>query len=145
MGNRRRNKGQTLIEVAVVLPLVCLAIVVTVQMIAFCHNAVLLQKMAFQTSRDLSASMRTTPAWLIRNPLWGRGAAPCPHRSTSILNPWRSFRTRLCPRVSDPGHVTTVDVDSVLLPTMGFGSDLMPLHQTASAEAYLEPPIPQQN
>ena len=145
MGKRRANDGQAIVEAALVLPLVCLAVVVIIQIIASCHNAVLLQRMAYERSRDLSFGSPPSVMGIVQNPLWGRGAHAVPHRGTQILNPWRPFQTLLAPHVDAPGHLTTIAYKSVLLPTLGFGRVLSILNQEADAEAFLEPPVPGDN
>ena len=137
-----RARGQALVETAAVLPLVCIALVVTLQIIFSCRNAVLLQRMAFQKARDISGENQTAPAWLSGNPLWGRGAVPISQQSSAIPQPWRPFNA--WPRVETQGHLVTVDMSSRLLPTGGFGQDLTALNQHATAEALTEPPVPEE-
>ena len=116
------------------------SLVVTLQIIFSCHNAVLLQRMAYNQARDLSSETRTVPAWLSHNLLWGRGAIPLRHLSTSIPRPWRT--SNALTHVTTEGHATSVDVQSYLLPTGGFGRDLTLLNQHGTAQALIEPPIP---
>jgi hypothetical protein len=142
MAKRRLEDGQALVEAAVVLPLICLAIAITFQIFASCFDAVLLQKLAYERARDISSGTRTLPAWLTRSPLWGRGAVPINRQSSVVPKTWRPFTTPLTPRISAPGRITTVTLTSLLLPVGGFEDKLPTLTQQALAEAYVEPPVP---
>jgi hypothetical protein len=136
----RGCRGQALVEAALVIPVACLALVVTVQIVASCYNAVLLQRMAYTAARDGSSEERRAPSWLSHNPLWGRGAFPVSHTLSEIPHPWRSAQAPT--RVTTAGWIRRIDIQSFLLPTGGFGRGLGILKQEGTAEAFIEPPIP---
>ena len=54
MPRGHREEAQTLVEMALVLPLMVLLVAVGVQLVCFCHNGIALQMMALRSARDIS-------------------------------------------------------------------------------------------
>ncbi len=137
------RSGQTLVETALVLPLICLTIAVVVQIVASCHNAVALQRIAYQAARALSAESGGVPANLAAGRLWGRESSPRKPRTNSASDGLKSFNAPS--RVTQAGHISFLTMTSRLLPTGGFGRNLPALNQEATAEALVEPPSPKED
>jgi hypothetical protein len=138
MGKRQTNRGQTLVEVAAVLPLLGLAIAVALQLIFICVNKIELQVLAMKAARQISVDSRKrspTPS-----SLWGRNTPTKQSTSTSTLRPWHPFKGPST--IKTPGYLTAVKVESRLLAAGAFGYILPNVDIVASAESPLEPPLP---
>jgi hypothetical protein len=140
MDNRRQDHGQTLVELALVLPCFCLGVFMAVQLLTYCHNMVEIQRMAqvalhritIETYRDAYKHY-----WF--NSLYGNVTLPHDSFSSQSPHPWRKFIG--ASTVDDSGLLVTVHVASDLLPTNGFRRVLSRVTQAAEAVALLEPPI----
>jgi hypothetical protein len=134
------NSGQTLVEVAVVLPLLGLAIAVALQLIFLCLNRIELQVLAAKAVRQISVESPRVAPLVIPNPLWGRAMPPQQRSSPNAIQPWHPFKGPST--IQTQGSVAVVRVESQLLPMGGFGSVLAMVTQVATAETLLEPPRP---
>ncbi len=147
MDKRQKSSGQTLVELALVMPVVLLLIFTGFQIVAACVNLVVLQTKVFQTSRRVSNHQRSFPG-LLGFSLWGRAAFPRLQRSSQTLQPWRPFKrviglpVPVINTVHTPGYLVQLRLQSSLWPGMGITRMLpiVPLH--VSAETILEPDPP---
>jgi hypothetical protein len=143
MDKRARDGGQTLVEVALVLPLLGLAVAVAVQMIVFCHNMIALQMMAAKAARQISVESPRLPPPPIPSPLWGHVTPAVLRQSKQIVPSWLPFKGKST--VQSAGQLVLVQIKSQLLPGLGFGRVLPMLTQTATAETLFEPPRPSED
>jgi len=140
------NRGQSLVETAVVMPLLGVFIFGMVWLMCFCRNSVYLQKMALDRVRQVSADPKT----ILRpsRDLWGHSLPALPQRTTSLANPWRPFTASIIPAPLIPsvqrerGSFIHVTCKSLLMGGQGYTKGWKPLWQNASAETLIEAPIP---
>ena len=139
---KANNKGgQSLVEVAIVLPVLMVGIFVTAQLAIFCHNRVSLQKMALQIAVKKTAEDAYTPT----NILWGRASLSVSHpKILQLPHPWRYFYSLTSVNKS-PGHVYSLQASSVLSPSAMLFGKIPTVLQMATAVAYSETPAPGQN
>lgn len=141
MGKRHVYNGQTLVELALVLPCFCLGVFMAVQLICYCHNMIELQRMAqVMMDRVTYDNYRARKNYTRFHSLWGRYASPQSRFSSESIPHWRPFRG--VSTVHEPGRFFTVHVRSELWPGRGFRSALSSVSQSAYAENFLEPPLP---
>jgi len=141
MGKRSVERGQTLVELALVLPCFCLGVFMAVQLICYCHNMIELQRMAqVMVDRVSYENYKATKPYTRFNSLWGRFSFPRARYATQLSQPWRPFQGVSV--VKEPGRFFSVHVDTDLLPGQGFSSVLSVVSQKAYAETFLETPIP---
>jgi hypothetical protein len=137
---RRNSSGQALLEVALVLPVLIVAISVGVQVIIYSHNQIALEVLASKVVRRLSAEAPVAPRIIYPNPLWGRATPPLvssPNREAP--QPWRHF-VGLSRTVTTAGRYVSVELSSRLFPGISTGRLL--LTQNATGETLLEPSRP---
>jgi hypothetical protein len=138
---KREESGQTLVELALVLPCFCLGVFMAVQLICYCHNMVELQRMAQLMSDRISYdSYADNKVYKRFNSLWGHFLIPQIHFSRQAPQPWRPFRG--ISTVQNSGQLFGVSVKTDLLPGAGFSRVLDTVSQQGVAETFLEPPIP---
>jgi len=140
MVKSRKSNGQTLVEVAVVLPLLGLAIAVALQLIFVFLNRIELQVLAAKAARQISVETPSVPSIVIPNPLWGRATPPQQRSSTNAIQPWNPFKGQST--IQSTGYLAVIQIKSNLLSGGGFGSVLPNVAQYATAETLLEPPRP---
>jgi len=138
----KEEHGQSLVEVAVVLPLLMMGIFVTAQLAIFCHNRVCLQTMALQMATKKTSE---TPYARPVNTLWGNTtlSAPSP-KTVSLPHPWRYFYS-LTAVNNSPGHIYMARATSVLGPGPVLAGKIPNVTQLATAAAYVETPAPSQD
>jgi hypothetical protein len=144
MGNLRAQFGQTLVELALVLPCFCLGIFMAVQMMTYCHNMVELQRMSMVALHRVTIENYKDAFkhyWF--HSLYGNVTKPQDHFASQMPNPWRPFRG--ISTIKDSGRIVQVTVASDLLPGNGFRKVLARVTQTAQAETLLEAPLPEDN
>ena len=141
MDKGRNNRGQTLVELALVLPCFCLGVFMAVQLMTYCHNMIELQRMAqVMIDRITYKNYRSSKIYTRPNSLDGKLTHPMAHFSTERVQPWRPFNG--ISTVDEEGRFFKVKVDTTLLTGNGFRGDLERVKQQAFAETYLEPPLP---
>ena len=141
MFDQRKDHGQTLVELALVLPCFCLGIFMAVQLMCYCHNMVELQRMAQVMIDRVSCENYTGQKKYKRfESLWGEYTNPRASFSNVQFVPFLPFKGKST--LKEPGRFIRVNVHSDLIPGEGFTSVLSRVSQQAFAETYLEPPIP---
>ena len=144
MARRPEPRGQTLVELSLVLPCFCLGIFMAVQLMCYCHNMIELQRMVqVMTDRVSYDNYLARKKYARFNSLWGRVTDPWVYFSNNPLQPWQPFRGKST--IQEPGRLIRAYSENDLLPGLGFSSVLAKKTQRAYAETYLEPPIPQEN
>jgi hypothetical protein len=143
MADRLKVQGQTLVEMAVVLPILGLAIAAGIQLIVFCHNMITLQLMAANAVRQISAESPMVPPDSMSHLLWGQTLVVVPKSSRQTIQPWRPFWGKST--VQSPGCLVLVTMQTTLLPGPGFGRFLPLVRQAAAAETLFEPPRPSES
>ena len=139
-----KNEGQTLVELALVLPCFCLGVFMAVQLICYCHNMIELQRMGQLMIDRLSYDNYQAQKRYSRfNSLWGRFSIPQAHFLREAPAVWRPFHG--LSTVQDQGQLFRVEVGTDLYPGNGFSAVLATVSQRGLAETYLEPPIPVEN
>ena len=146
-GTESKNAGQSLVELAFLLPFFCFAIVVYFQLLVLCHNAMVLQASAAHIARAIALSdgpqaSSLTQDILAAARLLGRSMPPTIHRNSAPLNPWRPFKGLEV--VKTPGGVITAEIRSVLGPKTMFRWALPLTLLTFTAEFPKEPPLPEE-
>lgn len=131
---RRRVDGQTLVEVALILPWLLLAVVVFAQVWCLCHNACAMQMGVFQYVRE-----RLLSEVEVMRELRGQVTPPSFHVEHRMIQTWRPFPGSAT--VKTPGFLASVQ-GSVMQWKGGWG--LPPLRIVAFAEIPQEPPIPEE-
>jgi hypothetical protein len=134
--------GQTLMELALVLPCFCLGIFMAVQLICLCHNMVELQRMATVALHKLTLETyqdREEHYWF--HSLWGHFKLRQDRYRSQVPEPWRPFKGISI--IDRAGRIVQVNVRSRLLPGGVFSRALDPLVLEANAETLLEPPVPE--
>jgi hypothetical protein len=135
------HKGQTLVELAVVLPCVCLGIFMGLQLIFFCHNMIELQRMAALDIERVSLEhFRAGGKHFLFDSMFGDISAP---RAKFQKEPttWRPFKGWSTVHV--PGQIVSVEEKSILYHGAGYAHDLAQVTQSANAETLLETPLPE--
>ena len=147
MDKRQKSSGQTLVELALVLPVLVLLVFAGFLIVATCVNLVVLQTKVFQTARTVSKHQTSFPG-LLGLSLWGRARLPTLKRSSQTFQPWRPFKRVYAPplpvisTIHTPGYLVQMHLKSTLWPGLGITRMLptVPLH--VSAETILEPDPP---
>src|SRR5205085_2517411 len=115
----RSSRGQTLVELALVLPCFCLGVFMAVQLICYCHNMIELERMAqLMIDRVTYQNYRATKPYYLFNSLWGRFVPPLCHFSTSLSKPWRPFSG--LSTIQKEGRTFQMHIETHLLPSAGF-------------------------
>jgi hypothetical protein len=144
MDKRRQDRGQTLVELALVLPCFCLGIFMAVQLMTYCHNMIELQRMAqVALHRVTIENYKDAYKHYWFHSLYGNVTLPRDRFTSQAPAPWRPFGG--FSTIDDPGRIVQVTVTTALLPGRGFSQVLAKVNQTAQAETLLEPPIPGEN
>ena len=144
MDKRTQTHGQALVETALALPVLGLALAAAALLIAYGHNLICLQLMAGKAARRMTAETPTLIPVALPHPLWGRVTVPSQRRTEQQLDPWRPFQG-LATTVQAPGHLMSIQIKSQISPGLGFSRKLPILMQRATAETLLEPPRPTEN
>ncbi len=135
------NRGQALVELAIVLPCFCLGVFMAVQLITYCHNMVELQRMAQLAIDRLNPdTYGDRSKYSLLNSLWGYFTLPEIRYSSERPRPWRPFHGPST--VKQEGCWFSVKVGTTLLPGAGFSSAWGTVKQESFGETYLEPPVP---
>ena len=144
MDKPRTDSGQTLVELALVLPLTALLLFMGFQIVAACVNLVVLQTKAAQAVHKIvEAKNRPSLLPLIGTPLWGRTSLVRPQSTRNPAKPWRPFKgVPFASTLSTPGHYALLNLESTLLPGLGFARILPSFRMKAMAETYIEPDPP---
>ena len=141
MAKSRSLRGQTLVELALVLPCFCLGVFMAVQLICYCHNMIELQRMVqVMADRVSYDNYRARKSYSRFNSMWGRFSDPWVHFSNDPVQPWLPFHGKST--IQEPGRFIRAYSESDLLPGQGFSRVLAKKTERAYAETYLEPPIP---
>jgi hypothetical protein len=144
MDKRNGEQGQTLVELALVLPCFCLGVFMAVQLMTYCHNMIELQRMAMVALHRVTIeNYRDAYKHYWFHSLYGNVTQPKDHYTSQVPSSWRSFHGEST--IGDPGRLVQVTVKSDLLPGSGFSQVLARVTQSAQAETLLEPPLPEDN
>ena len=144
MDERQKTQGQTLIELALVLPCFCLGVFMAVQLIWYCHNMIEIQRMAaLEIERVSLEHYEQKRQYSLFHSLFGVVTPPRAQFQDPIPSPWRPFRG--VSTIREPGRIISVKVLSDLLPGAGFSRVLSRTTQEAAAETLLETPLPKEN
>ena len=144
MDKRRAYEGQTLVELALVLPCFCLGIFMAVQLMTYCHNMVELQRMSMVALHRVTIeNYKDAYKHYWFHSLYGNVTKPQDHFASQIPNPWRPFHGKST--IQDTGRIVNVTVKCDLLPEKGFSQVLPRVSQSAQAEVILEAPLPEDN
>jgi len=144
MDNRSRGRGQTLVELALLLPCFCLGVFMAVQLMCYCHNMIELQRMATLDIERVSLEhFKTNRRHFLFDSLFGSVTMPRSRFQKETPVSWRPFKGISTLRA--PGQIIKVHVQSDLLPGAGFTRGLARLTQEANAETLLETPLPAEN
>jgi len=136
----KANRGQTIVELALLLPALSFSVLVIVQFLVFCRNQLEIQHMA-QIASDQVAP--TTPAgraiYPQFNKLWGSHTLPDLNRTSAAISSWKPYRG--VSTVTASAQLMTLDIESYLLPgpvieALGLAK------QHATAQALREAPVP---
>lgn len=152
MRDKSACRGQTLVETALVLPMLGLFVFGVVWLICLAHNTVVLEKMALDKARLVSAD----PAALLvpsgTRLVWGHSTPIVPHRTTTLLRDaeWRAFIPSLVPPPpvfhpsvkTEPGSIVRVTCESLLSGRGDWTSYLGLRRLKTSAETFLETQLP---
>ena len=141
MGEKHKNRGQTLVELALVLPCFCLGIFTAVQLIWFCHNMIELQRMAaLDIERVNLEHFKRSGTHFLFDSMFGNISPP---KATfkKEATPWRPFKGWSTIQV--PGQIVSVKESSDLRHGRGFTRVLAQVAQSANAETLLETPLPE--
>ena len=138
---RPNSNGQTLVEAAMVLPVLGLGIFMALQLIWYCHNMVQLQRMAALAAERFSpGKSATTRGYSLFYSLEGRVLAPeiiCQDRSAATWLTASGAST-----IKTKGTVLTATVSTTLFPGTGFSRLLPAVRQQAIAALPIDPPVP---
>lgn len=138
--NRRQN-GQTLVELALVLPCFCLGIFMAVQLIYLCHNMIELQRMAaLDVERASLEHFRSGGKHFLFESMFGIVSPPRAEFKKKPT-PWRPFKGEFTIKV--PGQIVSVKESSTLHHGSGFSGVFPDVLQSANAETLLETPLPE--
>jgi len=137
----RRQKGQTLVEVALVLPCVCLGVFMGVQLIYYCHNMIELQRMAALDIERISLEhFRSGGRHFLFESMFGPISPPMA-KFEKKATPWRPFEG--LSTLQAPGQIVSVEERSDLKHGAGFAGVFPQVTQRANAETLLETPLPE--
>jgi len=143
MDKRKCLGGQTLVELAIVLPCFCLGVFMAVQLMTYCHNMIELERMAQLAIDRLNPdTYGERTKYSLFNSLWGNFSPPQIRYSSEMPQPWRPFHGPST--VKQEGRFFNVKVSMLLMPGAGFSSVLDTVKQESFGETYLEPPVPQE-
>lgn len=136
--------GQTLAEMAIVLPVLCLGIFTAVQTCRYGINMLESQRMAQLNAKRLTAEdFPASRNHHLFHSLKGVTTTPGVGFRRRVAVPWRAhhgFRT-----LQTRGWIAQAEVESQLLPSGGWTKTLPRLRQSAIAWTYLEPEVPREN
>jgi hypothetical protein len=143
-----RTRGQSLVEMALILPLIFFVLLTYFQLLVTCHNAIVLQGMTAkavraEALREGSGTINTLQALFSETSLLGNFVPPRSARDTALLNPWRPFKG-LVPNqtIQTPGYLMSTRMTSSMLPKKLFIWRLPRVSLNFLAEYPKEPPIP---
>src|SRR5438552_544629 len=131
MDNRRRECGQTLVELALVLPCFCLGVFMAVQLMTYCHNMIELQRMAQVMSGRQSYS-RDQTGYNFFDSLWGNTTPLSQKPVFERPTVWRRFRG--LSTLQQTGWFFRTQLSTTLLPGDGILSSLTKTRLFAAAE-----------
>lgn len=141
MDRGRRIGGQTLVELAIVLPCFCLGVFMAVQLMTYCHNMIEMERMAQLAIDRLNPdTYGNRTKYSLLNSLWGNFTLPEIHYSSERPQPWRPFHG--ISTVKQEGRLFNVEVGMYLMPGAGFSRVLDTVKQVSFGGTYLEPPVP---
>ena len=141
MDKRQTDRGQTIVELAIVLPCFCLGVFMGVQLMWCCHNFVELQRMAqVMIDRVTLENYQSRKKYTRFTSLWGEYEDPWGYFDTVTVQPWRPFNG--VSTFKETGRFFRVHVDSELFHGEGFTNVLANVPERAYAETFIEPPIP---
>ena len=141
MDKKRGERGQTLVELSLVLPCFCLGVFMAVQLMTYCHNMVEMERMAqLAIDRINPDTYGNRSNYSLFNSLWGYFSPPKIQYSSEMPQPWRPFHG--ISTVKQEGRFFNVKVGMDLLPGAGFSRVLGTVRQESFGETYLEPPVP---
>ena len=136
-------KGQTLIELAVVLPCFCMGVFMGVQLIYYCHNMIELQRMAqVAIDRVSYENYEIRKKYTRFQSLWGPYKKRPSTFGSEIPQPWRPFKG--ISTIKNSGRYIHVCVTSDLLPGAGFSRVFPKVTQQAFAATFLESSVPEE-
>jgi len=137
----RNSKGQALVEVAIVLPLMGLGVFMALQLIWYCHNMLELQRMAMITADQVTFKTRDQKRhYTLFDSLWGRILPPNLKRTSRLVPNWLYASPSLTVS-KDPGYLVEIETSTDLLPSRGFIRFLPVVKQHAFAEILLDAPL----
>jgi hypothetical protein len=140
---RSREQGQTLVELAIVLPLFCLGVFTTVHLGRVIHDAVEIQRMASVAAASVSLeNYRGTRSYYWLNSLIGDFSVPKISCTSEVVGGWRPFRG--IATLKTHGRIVKATVGTTLFPGEGFTRVLPRVRYSASAETLLEPAVPEE-
>ncbi len=141
MDKRKRIGGQTLVELALVLPCFCLGVFMAVQLMTYCHNMIEMERMAqLAIDRVNPDTYGSRTQYSLFNSLWGYFSLPAIQYTPGRADPWR--RCNGMYTVKAEGSFFNVRVSMLLMPGAGFSSVLDTVKQESFGETYTEPPVP---
>jgi hypothetical protein len=141
MDSRRSAHGQTLTELALVLPCFCLGVFMAVQLICYCHNMIEIQRMAqVMIDRQSEGNAQGSRKYWLFQSLWGRTGVNRIKSDSRSAYDWRPFRG--ISTTDHAGWYRQIQVSTQLLPGKGFSRTFASVKQSGFAETYIEPPLP---
>lgn len=152
MRDKSACRGQTLLETALVLPLLGGFVFGVVWLICLAHNTVVLEKIALDKARLVSADPGALLLPSGTSLLWGNSSPIVSHRKTQLIQKadWRAFIPSLVPPPpafypsvqTEPGRFVRVECWSTLSGRSDWTSYLGLRLLKTSAETFLEAPLP---
>ncbi len=144
MARLSRIRGQAMVEVALLMPILIITFAVTVQVIVLCHNHVAMQMIASRLIRRVSSDQKKSlNSPLLYTLLWGRVTPPRAKRSSHLCLPWREFRpVYLMSTIKSPGSWASIEIKSTLSPGITAAGYMAHFPLLSTAEILLEPPVP---
>jgi len=134
---KQKQQGQTLVELALVLPCFCLGVFMAVQLIYLCHNMVELQRMAQVVIDRVSyENYQVRKKYTRFQSLWGPYKRRISEFGSEIPQPWRPFNG--ISTIHNSGRYIHVCVATDLLSGAGFSRVFPKLTQQAFAATFLE-------
>lgn len=139
----RSNQGQSLVEMALILPLFFFVAVVFFHLLIAFHNAIELQVRTATIARDIAADEGSAGYMKDLLPpmnMLGQVLPPVFHRDSRLLAPWRSYRA--LETIKTSGHLIAVQMHIATLPRTIFKWMLPQTTLTYTAEFPQDPPVP---